>query len=306
MRPPLAAAPGNAPLLPGRAPERIRESYTTWDAEGLFPECSTIGWARFDTADPSLGPHSHGNCYEICYIIRGTVEWWVGDFVTNVGPGEIFITGPDEEHGGVDTFIQPCELYWAIVQPGADWLPDLSKLGRQFQGGPILELWFERLLAEHRAVQPIDEATPARLAEARLAARGALQILLTDVTRFHRLAQEHSDPARSTPPQIALAMRAMREHLDQPDCLDRAAAAAGLRNTQFRLRFREATGFSPVEYRILLQIREAKARLRETDQPVTQLALDLGFSSSQYFATVFRKMVGLTPQGFRRLHGGGG
>ena len=166
-----------------------------------------------------------------------------------------------------------------------------------------MELWYERLLAEHRAVQPLEETTPTRLAEARLAAQGALQILLTDIERFQNLAQAHSDPSRSTPPHIAQAMRAIRENLDHPDCLERAAVAAGLRNTQFRLRFREATGFSPVEYRILLQIRETKSRLKETDQPVTQLALDLGFSSSQYFATVFRKMVGLTPQGFRKLHG---
>jgi AraC-like DNA-binding protein len=49
------------------------------------------------------------------------------------------------------------------------------------------------------------------------------------------------------------------------------------------------------------RIYRAKYLLREPDRPITAIALDLGFSSSQYFATVFKKLVGLTPGEYRQI-----
>ena len=49
-----------------------------------------------------------------------------------------------------------------------------------------------------------------------------------------------------------------------------------------------------------MRIEKAKAMLRETDVDVTDISSRLGFSSSQYFATVFLKTTGLTPRVFRK------
>jgi len=45
-------------------------------------------------------------------------------------------------------------------------------------------------------------------------------------------------------------------------------------------------------------------RLRTTNRPVTQIAIDLGFSSSQHFANAFRKIRGRSPSEERRLGAG--
>ena len=46
--------------------------------------------------------------------------------------------------------------------------------------------------------------------------------------------------------------------------------------------------------------------MRASDASITELALSLGFSSSQYFATVFKQQVGLTPGAYRSLRAGAG
>jgi AraC-like DNA-binding protein len=46
----------------------------------------------------------------------------------------------------------------------------------------------------------------------------------------------------------------------------------------------------------------AMRRLRETDTAVTTMALDLGFSTAQHFATLFRKHTGETPSQYRARH----
>ena len=48
------------------------------------------------------------------------------------------------------------------------------------------------------------------------------------------------------------------------------------------------------------RIEEAKRRLLLPGASATQIALELGFVSSQYFATVFRRVTGMTPTAYRR------
>ena len=44
--------------------------------------------------------------------------------------------------------------------------------------------------------------------------------------------------------------------------------------------------------------------MRETDQPVTQIALDVGFQSIGWFATAFKDVMGQTPTAYRDRHRG--
>lgn len=282
----------STPALLARDGMLQRETY-----EGratLLPECAMAGWSRFERAQPSLEPHQHRGCFEICYLVRGSVEWWVGPQIFHVGPGEIFVTKPGEPHGGVDAFMHPCELYWVQVWPRSTLLQELEKLGRQCRGGPLIAAHFERLLAEQRTAHG-----KARVLQSREAARAALQLLVIDVLRFF---EAEASATRLLSPPIKAAMQHLHCHLDGVACLGDAVAVSGLRGTQFRKRFKSETGFTPQEYFARAQMQEARRRLLSTEQPITEIAFDLGFSSSQYFATVFRKLTGLAPQTFRQRH----
>src|SRR5688572_26744517 len=81
----------------------------------LIPELKMVGYDHFLRASATLAEHVHHDAYEICYLLAGSVEWWAGDDVTEVGPGEVYITRPNERHGGADAFMHPCELLWAQV-----------------------------------------------------------------------------------------------------------------------------------------------------------------------------------------------
>jgi AraC-like DNA-binding protein len=47
------------------------------------------------------------------------------------------------------------------------------------------------------------------------------------------------------------------------------------------------------------KIEAAQKRLRAGGDSITQIAMDLGFVSSQYFATVFKRIAGQTPRDYR-------
>jgi AraC-like DNA-binding protein len=256
-----------------------------------------LGWSRFLEARYELGEHAHRGAYEICFIVRGSVDWWAGGSVYTVGPGDIYVTRPDEPHGGVDALMHPCELYWIIVHTargeGPLWNGIVKRLAkmksRVFPGSPLVPEIFERLRHEHQRRSPDSRA----VVETWLAA------LLLQVLRDH---DHHTDLGRGAGMSDAIrrAVQFMDEQVDEAYRLDDVAAAVGLGLSQFHVRFERETGYSPGQYRTRLRIEQAKRHLRQGEWSVTELAHRLGFSTSQYFATTFKRYTGLTPRMYRQ------
>ncbi len=65
--------------------------------------------------------------------------------------------------------------------------------------------------------------------------------------------------------------------------------------------FHARTGFSLHAYRNQLRLRVALERLGERDIDLTEIALDLGFSSHSHFTETFRRNFGHTPSAVRRI-----
>ena len=57
---------------------------------------------------------------------------------------------------------------------------------------------------------------------------------------------------------------------------------------------------SPVVYLNRFRVNRARGLLESSDETVTEVALAVGFASSGYFSTVFRREVGVTPAAYRR------
>lgn len=93
-------------------------------------------------------------------------------------------------------------------------------------------------------------------------------------------------------------------HLDAPLRVDDLAALAGLSTFQFDLRMRALFGVSVGQYVMRARIELACSRLRLSDEPISRIALDCGYSDQAAFTRRFRKSVGLTPSEYQRRHRG--
>ena len=63
----------------------------------------------------------------------------------------------------------------------------------------------------------------------------------------------------------------------------------------FSRKFKEVTGFGLSEYITLVRIKNAEKMLCENKMSVTDIAFACGFNDSSYFASAFRKLIGITP-----------
>lgn len=71
----------------------------------------------------------------------------------------------------------------------------------------------------------------------------------------------------------------------------------------FSRAFKSATGRSPHQVISEMRIERAKALLRDSSLSMTELALELGFSSSAHFSSRFRQLTGLSPTEWKERFG---
>jgi transcriptional regulator GlxA family with amidase domain len=64
-------------------------------------------------------------------------------------------------------------------------------------------------------------------------------------------------------------------------------------------RFKQITGITPIEYLQKTRIEAAKKLLVQTNQQMTEVMLNSGYSDPKAFRKIFRKSVGMTPTGYR-------
>jgi len=79
------------------------------------------------------------------------------------------------------------------------------------------------------------------------------------------------------------------------------AQQVGLSTPRLVERFLQEVGETPGEWRTRRRLEAAKGALQESDTTITEIAFRLGFASSQYFATTFKRHVGLSPSEWRNI-----
>jgi AraC-like DNA-binding protein len=101
--------------------------------------------------------------------------------------------------------------------------------------------------------------------------------------------------ARGAPPFLGALRALLRE--SHPS-VDDAAARLGLSVRTLQRRLAESRTSFARELRDA-RVHQAKRRLRESDDAITVIAIDLGFGSTQHFSRLFRSLTGMTPTDWR-------
>ena len=65
---------------------------------------------------------------------------------------------------------------------------------------------------------------------------------------------------------------------------------------------KKETGKTAQEYLHYYLIEEAKNNLLNTNDPINEIAFNLGFEYPQYFSKLFKSKTGMTPLAFRKMN----
>jgi AraC-like DNA-binding protein len=246
-----------------------------------------------------LRPHAHGNAIEICFLERGEQTYRVGGRLHRLRGSDQFFTLPGEVHDSANLPQERGILYWLILSldPSSRLLNLAPAAARElcralkemptrhFRGHPNCA----RLLGEiTRWLGTRQNRTSASPGFRRL----RLQALFLEYLTL-TIAAAQSGSHGATTPLIRRVLQHIETHLADPIHVPELARVARLSTSRLKVRFKRELGVPPAEFWLRQKIERAVVLL-ET-KPVTEVAFALGFSSSQYFATAFRRYTLLRP-----------
>jgi transcriptional regulator GlxA family with amidase domain len=96
----------------------------------------------------------------------------------------------------------------------------------------------------------------------------------------------------------------IEERLGTPLTIEDLSAQAATSPRTLHRRFRDQLGATPLQWLLDARIRRAQVLLETSALPVEEVARLVGFDSPSSFRERFRRVVGVSPNGYRRTFGG--
>jgi AraC-like DNA-binding protein len=242
-------------------------------------------------------------------VIDGKFEWIIDGQHHILYPGDLAVILPGKIFGGEKDFLDIGTVSWLHIR-----LEQLEQNGKM-----IIGKWSSISANESRTIGKIlmlnNSPVLSKLKEAGTILQAMQQEIQNQeigyATRFNQLTDElfiliarqltkQNNSRRDFPQTFMKLEQTLRDNLSHQWTVEEMAALVGLGTTAFSEKVKSYTGFSPLNYLINIRISEAIKLLKRKDVNVTDIALDIGFYSSQHFATTFKKLTGYTPSEFRK------
>lgn len=270
------------------------------EAAGV-PGVPILGLSRHSIQVTPVSEHLHPGVLEFGLCLRGALTLSSEGSIHSIMPGQLFVNQPGVPHR---LMAQPrgLSLYWLHVRLDAPEKGALLKLPKResralserLKGLPCtvetntqhVRQAFVRLFQQYDAPSGTYRS---------LCVRQACLTLLIELLECSAPKNRASDSER-----LRAVVAQMRRYPERAYRIDELAHQAALSPTHFINRFKNETGLPPMHFLLDCRIEAAKRLLRTTLQPVTDIALALGFASSQHFATQFKRAAGVTPRAWRK------
>ena len=96
----------------------------------------------------------------------------------------------------------------------------------------------------------------------------------------------------------------LRANIHKEVSLEEIALSVNISTSHFSYLFKNKTGFSPIEYFNHLKVQEACQYLLFTHMRIREIGFELGILDPYYFSRMFKKVMGMSPQEYRkkRIH----
>lgn len=204
----------------------------------------------------------------------------------DIAPGDLLILFPGLLHSyGPGRGQRWDEFYMVFDGPIFEFLEGVGVLDRKrtvislrpFE--PILE----RLTEISTAQRPLDQRDRAM-----------------EVISLLRVLTGCVVPGRPLPTWVDRAAARLANDLDQDLDMTVVASELGMGYESFRKRFKQATGFTPTEFRKGKRLETARQMLSSTSLTIREIATHLGYFDEYHLSRRFREAVGSAPGAYRR------
>ena len=274
-----------------------------------FPHIIEFASKKINTVQFDSFKKERSQFIRFYYVIDGRFDWMIDEQHHILYPGDLAIVLPGQSLGGEKDLLDIGTISWMHLE-----LQQLERNGKIVMGswsrlsdhesrtiGRILLLNNCPVLSEVKEVGPLFQNIQGEFIYQEIGYATRINQLIDELFILTARQLTRQNNSRRDFPQTFMKLeQTLRENLSHQWTVEEMAALVGLGTTAFSEKAKSYTGFSPLNYLINIRISEAIKLLKRPDVHVTDIALDVGFYSSQHFATTFKKLTGYTPSEFRK------
>jgi transcriptional regulator GlxA family with amidase domain len=96
-------------------------------------------------------------------------------------------------------------------------------------------------------------------------------------------------------PRLAQVIGIMEATLEEPVPLSELARRVGISVRQIERLFKDQVGMGPSVFYLQRRLERARTLLRQTLQPIREVAVECGFGSTAHFSHAYKKAFGIPP-----------
>ena len=282
--------------------------------ENVLPGVNSVGfWNASVQQDWGL-PWHRNEGIEITFLETGSMPFSIAEKEHIILHNEITVTRPWQPHKLGNPFIGIGKYYWIILdvgvrQPHQEWvwpswimltrpdLDDLTKILRQNEQ-PIWKVNQEI----RKCFSKIGELIQGEMDFSKESwmviyiNELLMQFLQSFRSGGFKLDKSLTDSTRT----IELFITHLEENHYNVWTLESMAEHCGLGTTRFVHYFKQVTNMTPMHYLNFVRLKAAAGQLiAEPHTQISKICYGHGFSSGQYFSTIFRKQFGCSPADYR-------
>jgi YesN/AraC family two-component response regulator len=248
--------------------------------------------------------HFHST-YEIYYLMSGKREFFIKDRTIVIQEGDVMIIPPNILHRTTNADHPQYERL--IVNIHKDYMTLLNESHMEILH-PLFEQEYliircslqDRLYVEELARNVISEMREKKPGFEMFAQTLIVQLL---IFCCRRVLENREEPLEFPSPmheRISEIARYINNHYMEELSLHLLAERFYVSPYYLSRFFKEATGFTFVEYLNSVRIKEAKKLLEQTGLKVNHIARKVGFGSVTHFGRVFKQVTGQAPLFYRK------
>lgn len=263
----------------------------------------SFGRAALYLQDRGMSTHAHREGHLGFHVSGLPATLWIHDTPHEVTPETGVAVNPWQSHRFEPGDVQEGAIsLWLYIRP--EWFLHMARsaqYGLQF-GRPIIEMTPSITHTLNRVTYLMLEGTDSDLLDGYLFE--LTQESFEQSWQWTNNGSQLSLPCRPLSDfRIRKSMKIMKSRLSEGEeiLLDGVARDAGLSRPHFFKLFRENVGLTPNIFLNTLRMEAAIERITASDEPVTSIGLDLGFSSQASFTRFFISNVGIPPSNYRRV-----
>lgn len=185
--------------------------------------------------------------------------------------------------------LQPALVLLDLMMPGVDGFEVLEVMRQEDHSRNIPVIVVTGQMLTEEDMTRLNRGVTSILGKGIFSAEETLNRVMETLTRQRR-------PGSESQRTVMKAMAYLHAHFAESLSRADVAAYVGMSERHLTRCFTHEIGLTPITYLNRYRIRQAKILLERGCESITEVAMEVGFSSSGYFTRIFKDEVGISPR----------